>query len=290
MKELWDILGLKKDEYSLFKNFKNRVLEPARLELSEKTGQSFSWEAVRQGRGGKVVGVRFIFDGETEKEKKAAAVPESKSETENEQIEEKPEQIKFPIVEMERVKQEMSEAANLLVDCGISEGVAIRLADGHETDYIREKIAIANAHPEYIKNKAGFIVQAVRENWVDADVVRMRQEEARLNAEKEGLERRKRLRGIWDRYKMQRDTLGLKEYQRRPVDEIHRLKTEFMGTLKDIFRNIYTKKGEFGYEDGMFRSFFLNTLELPSFDRFLALEGIALTDEERTIVEKEIAR
>ena len=176
------------------------------------------------------------------------------------------------------------------MDCGISENVAVQLADGRETDYIREKISLANAHPEYVKNKAGFIVQAIRENLIDVDIVRMRQKEARQNAEKEGLERRKRVKDIWDRYKVQRDTLGLKEYQRKPVDEVHRLKGEFLSTLKDIFRNIYLKKEDFGYEDGLFRSFFLNKLELPSFDMFLALEGITLSGEEREILEREIIR
>lgn len=291
LKELWDVLGLKKDEYSVFKNFKNRALEPARLELLEKTGQSFSWEAVRQGRGGKVIGVRFVFDGEDEREnkaeKKTAAVLQSAMEQEGKKprVQEKLEQEEKPFFEPEK-----SEAVKLLLDCGISDGVAVQLANEHETDYIREKIAIANAHPEYVKNKAGFIIKAVRENWIDEDIARMKREEARLNVEKEGLERRNRLKGIWDRYRVHKGALGLKEYERMTADEVGKLKGEFLGTLNAMLRGIYAKKENFGYEDGMFRGFFLNTLELPSFDRFLAVEGIKLSNDEREILESEIVR
>jgi hypothetical protein len=38
----------------------------------------------------------------------------------------------------------------------------------------------------------------------------------------------------------------------------------------------------------MFRSFFLNTLELPSFENFLVAEGITLSGEEWEILEKEV--
>jgi len=288
LKELWETLGLKKEEYKIFRDFKNRVLEPARLELLEKTGQSFSWEAIRKGRGGKVVGVRFVFDGEVEKVKEAVVVLESKPETESQQVQKKPERAKSPVVEPESVKREMSEAVRLLLDCGISESVAVRLAEGRETDYIREKVSVANAHPEYVKNKAGFLVQAIRENWVDDDIVRMRQEERRLNAQKHALERRKRLKGIWDRYRVQRDALGLKEYEKKTDEERERIKSEFLGGLNAVIRNIYRKKETFGYEDHMFRSFFLGKLELPSFDWFLVLEGITLSGEEREILEKEV--
>ena len=295
LKELWDVLGLKKGEYSVFKNFKNRVLEPARLELLAKAGKSFSWEAVRQGKGGKVVGVRFVFDGEVEREHKeekemvALLESERRQKMEHQLVREKRESEEklVPIV----IKPEKNEAIKLLVDCGISENVAVQLADGFGEEYIREKIAIANAHPEYIKNKAGFIVQAVRENWVDADIVRMRQEEMLRNAQNDALERRKRLQGIWERYRVQKHTLGLKEFQKRPWEEIEWLKKKFLDGMGDFVRNMYEKKGEFGYEDGAFRTFFLRHLEnIPTLDMYLVAEGIVLSEEEREMIQQEMER
>ena len=280
LKELWEIFGLKKDEYAIFKNFKNRVLEPARLELKEKTGKSFSWEAVRQGRGGKVVGVRIVFDGEAEEEKETVAVQE------NSITQEKQKQEGNPIIEPEK-----SKTVALLMDYGISENIAVQLADGRTVDYIQEKIALANAHPEYVKNRAGFIVQAVRENWVDEDIVRMRQEEMRRNAQNEASERRKRLQGIWERYKVQKHNLGLVEFQKRSLKEIERLKEEFLAGLNNFMRNLYQKKKDFGYADGPFRSFFFQKLgNIPTFDMYLVAEGVTLTEEERAMIETEIAR
>lgn len=275
LKELWGILGLKKDEYAIFKNFKNRVLEPARLELLEKTEQSFTWEAVRQGRGGKVVGVRFIFDGEAE----------------NRKAEEKQKPISVSNIDPEPVKQKLSEGAQLLLENGISENVAVQLGEQYEMPYLREKASLANTHPEYVKNKAGFLIQAIKENWVDDDIVREQQKEMRLNDEKRLLETRKRVNGIWDRYKVQRDNLGLKKYERMTVEEIEKIKKQFLDGLQGVVRALYQKKESFGYvEDGMFRSFFLSQFIPTRFEDFLVAEEITLSDEEREILEKEVRR
>lgn len=286
--KLREAFGLGKNEYRDFDNFRRRVIEPARLELLEKTGQSFVWEAIRQGRGGKVVGVRFVFDGETEKEEQA--ILESKPEKESESAQEKPEQGQLPIVEPEPVKPELSEGARLLLECGISENVAVRVAEQYETFYLREKIALVNTHPEYVKNKAGFLIQAIRENWIDEKIVRNKQTEMRLNAEKATLETQKRVKGIWDRYRMQKGSLGLREYEKLTEEEREKTKGAFLQSVNDIIRNIYRKKEGFGYEDGMFRGFFLNTLELPSFENFLVAEGITLSGEEREVLEREVRR
>lgn len=290
LKELWELFKLEKNEYKQFFDFKRRVLEPARLELLEKMGNSFSWEAIKRGRGGKVVGVRFVFDGETEKEKAVAAFLENTPKTEIQEVEEIKKPVPVPMVEPEIVKQALSEGARLLVENGISESVAVHLGEQYEVFYIREKIALANAHPEYIKNKAGFLIQAIKENWIDDDIVREQQKEVRLNAQKATLETQKRVKGIWDRYRMQKGSLGLREYEKLTEEERERTKGAFLQSVNDIVRNIYRKKEGFGYEDGMFRSFFLNTLELPSFENFLVAEGIALSGEEREILEREFMR
>ena len=288
--KLREAFGLGKKEYRDFDNFRRRVLEPARLELLEKTGQSFVWEAVRQGRGGKVVGVQFVFDGEAEKEKAVVAVLESTSKTETQEAEETKESVPVPTVEPEIVKNELSEGARLLIENGISENVAVRLAEQYETFYLREKIALATAQPEYIKNKAGFLIQAIKDNWIDADIIRNQQKEVRLNAEKATLETQKRVKGIWDRYRVQKGAMGLRAYERMTGEEKERTKGAFLQSVSDIIRNMYRKKADFGYEDGMFRSFFLNMLELPSFENFLVAEGITLSGEEREILEREFMR
>lgn len=286
LEKLRETFGLGKNRYRDFDNFRRRVIEPARLELLEKTGQSFSWEAIRKGRGGKVVGVRFTFDGEIEKEEES--ILENKPETKGEQKQEESRQGQSPIVDLENIKMKVSEGAQLLLENGISENVAIQLAEKYEAAYLREKVALANAHSEYIKNKAGFLVRAIKENWLDNDVVQEQQKNITANAEKRREETRKRVKGIWDRYKVQRDTLGLKKYEKMAMDEIEKLKKEFLAGLKDFFRNLYKKKENFGYEDTHFRSFLLKQFGFPSFEDFLVAERITLTEEEREVFEKEV--
>lgn len=296
LEEFRQQLGIKKGEYKQIWNFRKKVLDVAQSDVNAITDIHVSCRSIKQGVGGRVAKFEFTFSEKTKKPEilldssSIAYVGEEETEAEN---------TENPFLEKEEncepeekplVVPEKSEAVKLLLDCGISEGVAMQLANEHEMGYIREKIAIANAHPEYVKNKAGFIIKAVRENWIDEDIARMKREEARLNVEKEGLERRNRLKGIWDRYRVHKGALGLKEYERMTADEVGKLKGEFLGTLNAMLRGIYAKKENFGYEDGMFRGFFLNTLELPSFDRFLAVEGITLSNDEREILEKELVR
>ena len=45
-----EILELKKTEYSLYSNFKNRIILPAQRELKKKTDISFEFEEIKQGR------------------------------------------------------------------------------------------------------------------------------------------------------------------------------------------------------------------------------------------------
>lgn len=141
-----------------------------------------------------------------------------------------------------------------------------------------------------MKNKAGFIIKAVRENWIDEDVAKMKREEARLDAEKRASEARKRLRDTWDRYKWKRGILGLKEFEKLADDEVEKIKEEFLGGLNDFLRGIYQKKGNFGYEDNSFKSFFLGKLKLPTFDNFLATEGITISEDDRDFIRKEFER
>ena len=57
----------------------------------------------------------------------------------------------------------------------------------------------------------------------------MRQNEMRLNAQKDILETRKRVKDIWDRYRVQKGAMGLREYEKMTVEEKQRIKRNFSG-------------------------------------------------------------
>lgn len=303
LEEFRKMLGIEKNEYRHIWNLKKKVLDVAQQDVNAITDINVSCRSIKQGIGGKVVKLEFTF---SEKEKKPdilseissiAYMGEEDAEEGSEEAVEKenpvPIAVPAPHLPAPRVEQKVEqpsliEGARLLLENGISESVAVRLAEQYKAFYLREKVLLANAHPEYIKNKAGFLIQAIKENWVDADIVREQQKEMRLNAQKAIQETQKRVKGIWDRYRMQKGSLGLREYEKLTEEEREKTKGAFLQSVNDIIRNIYRKKAGFGYEDGMFRSFFLNTLELPSFENFLVAEGITLTDEEQEILEKEV--
>ena len=297
LNELWEILGLRKDEYKVFSNFKIRVLESSRLELLEKTGQSFSWEPVRQGKGGKVVGIRFSFDEEVEEEPKAAAIPkclpERKEETAREAVSEivperraeipvvvetpKPEEKPVPVVDLVK-----NEAVKLLLDCGIAPPVAEELATAYETPYIREKIAILKSHKDWVKSSAGFLVKALQEDWKDPEQEEQRRSEERRQAVQVEAERQARLRALRETFDLHRKNHALHQYEQVPEPTRAIWRSEFLATLAPILKKRYATRTDFGFEDPYYRAFVMqHKLASLSLDEYLQQAGLSLDSEDR---------
>lgn len=282
LSELWEMLGLKKNEYAIFRNFKNRVLEPARQELLEKAGQSFSWEAVRQGKGGKVVGVRIVFEGEIEEEDQTVAVIGIKSSPAMELDRDNPVVTKSPKTEGNTVdKPKNNEAVQLLVDCGVSPAVAEELAGKYEEPYIREKTAIAVAHPEYVKNKAGFLITALQEDWKDAKVEEKKRVEEARQKEREKQERLAHLRTIKQNFDMYRKNHALQQYEQVPEPTRAAWRSEFLATLAPILSKRYANRPDFGFEDPYYRAFVMqHKLVALSWDDYLTQTGLSFSAED----------
>ena len=281
LNELWETLGLKKNEYEIFRNFKNRVLEPARLELLDKTGQSFSWEPVRQGKGGKVVGVRIIFDGEPEEEK-AVAVIENKPQLEMELDQKNPLPVETPITKPVAINgSENNTAVQLLVDCGVSPPVAEELAAAYEEPYVREKIALLTAHVGPVKSRAGFLVKALHEDWKDPEIEEKKRLEERRDLERAEAERTKRLRAIRETFDLHRKNHALHHYQQVPESTRAIWRSEFVATLTPILKKRYARLPTFGFEDPYYRAFVMQ-YKLASLDLqdYLRQAGLNLTPEE----------
>jgi len=63
IKDLRELLGLKPEEYSLWQNFKVRVLEASQEALANYTDIKFTWEAAgKRGRGGKINKLKFYIE------------------------------------------------------------------------------------------------------------------------------------------------------------------------------------------------------------------------------------
>lgn len=60
VKELKSLLGIEENEYNLFKNFRQDVLEVCKKSLSQNTDISFDYEPYgKKGRGGKIIELKF---------------------------------------------------------------------------------------------------------------------------------------------------------------------------------------------------------------------------------------
>lgn len=272
LKDLWEMLGLRKDEYTLFKNFKNRVLEPARLELLEKTGQSFSWEPIKQGRGGRVVGVRFTFDGEDNAKIDEIVEVREQPKKEIRQL--------VLVTEAEEEPTPEGEAVAELVGVGVSPKTAQTLTEKHGPEYIQEKIELLSQKKD-IKSSAGFVVSAIREDWRDEKVEKEKQaREERRKKEDEEI-RKRELRRIKDKYEEFKKAIAFEQYQKLPESVREEWKNEFMKNQPFFARLL--RKG-FDFESGAFRAFVMQRLALPTFDNFMEKNGVQLNDDDKTLL------
>lgn len=271
LKELREVLGIQKNEYKVFRDFKNRVLEPARLELLEKTGKSFEWDALRQGRGGKITGVRFVFDGEGEKNRK--------------------EPLSLPQdllgATQEVANQPENASVELLVSFGVSRNLAQELAEKHEEAYIREKTAIVAAHPEYVKNKAGFLIKAIQEDWNSAEREEKKRIEEKRKQDQAQKERETSLRTIKQNFDLYRKNHALKVYEQFPEETCRQFQEEYLANLSPILKKRYHDKPDFGFEDPYYRAFLMQgKIPALSLEEYLRHVGLILSPEDLEVMRR----
>ena len=167
-----ELMGLEKDEYPLFKELNRNVIKPAIKEINALTDYLVEVEQKRIGRP--IAELKFRIS-------KGTQLPIQES--------------VFPDVE------NLSAVALELVQAEIDRDVALNIADqdwdfvnpeklpepGTYPDfltYIAEKIEISR-HAAEVKNRGGFIVEAIRENYQNPEVQKDREVRAAKAREKE---------------------------------------------------------------------------------------------------------
>jgi plasmid replication initiation protein len=283
MDALREMLGLRKTEYQVFSNFRIRVLEPAHQELLEKIGQSFTWEPIRQGRGGKVAAIRFVFEDDCEEEKETGMVNVGTPPLEKETERGHPLPPEPPISQEKPVLEpKNSSAVRLLEDCGVSPPVAAELAAAYEEPYIREKIALVNAHAGPVKSQAGFLVKALQEDWKDPEQEERRRGEERRHAAQAVAERQARLRAIRENFDLHRKNHALHQYEQVPEPTRRAWQSEFLTTLAPILKKRYATRPDFGFEDPYYRAFVMqHKLASLALDEYLQQAGLFIDSEDR---------
>ena len=260
LQELHETLGLKKDEYKEFFNFKNRILEPARLELLEKTGKSFTWEPIKQGRGGKIVSIRFIFDGDDAITGEATPVSSS---TLAESIE-----SSFP--------DEIQSIFKELLELGIVNKAAQEMVDQHSPDQLRAAMTLTNQQID-LKNPAGFLVEALNGHWRDPKAEQVKKQQQKRQEKEDTETRKKTLQQLKRRFTEQRIAIARTAYEQAPTPIVQQWQADFIQIQPPILR----KGKTVGFENPRFRAFVMERLALPTLQEFLEKEGIQLQEEER---------
>ena len=181
------LMGLEKDEYPIFKELNRNVIKPAIKEINDLTDYHVEVEQKRLGRRIGELKFRII---------KVKQLPVQES--------------LFPDIE------NLPSVAVELVQAEIDRKVALEIAEqawdfvnpkklpepGTYPDfaaYVAEKIEVS-LHAAEVKNRGGFIVEAIRENYQNSEVQKARE----LRAEKA---REKELEDLTVEFKLKRDTI-----------------------------------------------------------------------------------
>ena len=170
-----ELLGLGKADYPVYSEFNRSVVKPAVKEINDVTDFSIEVEQKRIGR--RIAELKFHIT----KVKSVEQVPIQES--------------LFPDIE------NLSPVAVELVQAEIDRNMAMKIADQswdfvnpeklspsgtypNFSAYVAEKIEIS-LHAADVKNRGGFIIEAIRENYQDTQVQKERQVRAEKAKEKE---------------------------------------------------------------------------------------------------------
>ena len=166
------LMGLEKDEYPIFKELNRNVIKPAIKEINDLTDYHVEVEHKRLGR--RIGELKFRIT-------KVKQFPVQES--------------LFPDIE------NLPPVAVELIQADIDRNMAMKIAD-RDWDFVSpEKLPEPGTYPDFlgyvaekiemsldaaaVKNRAGYIVEAIRENYQDAEIQKQRQARAEKVREKE---------------------------------------------------------------------------------------------------------
>ena len=182
-----ELMGLEKNEYSLFKEFNRAVIKPAIKEINDVTDYHVEVESKRLGR--RIAELKFRIS-----KVKQISIQESL----------------FPDID------NLPPVALELVQAAVDRKVALKIAN-REWDFINpQKLPPPGTYPDFlayisekieislnatdVKNRSGYIVEAIRENYQDPAVQKTRE----VRAEKA---RQKELEDLTAEFRVKRDNI-----------------------------------------------------------------------------------
>lgn len=183
--EFRDLIGVEKNQYPRFGDFKTWVLLPAQKALKEKTDLQFDFELVK--KGAKVIAIKFIIEQNTEyidqlsldefiEQQPEVFVADADEEVLNEQRESRDKICSgfsdeiFDEFSDEQLTELRALAWDMVDDDEVEReqhilGSVLVAKEFVVSSYIRRKILMCNAKGNTIKSRYGYIKHAVAEDW-----------------------------------------------------------------------------------------------------------------------------
>ena len=154
LQQLREILGISKEQYKLYADFKRTILEPTKKELNIKADLSFEFDEIRYGR--KVSTIRFRI------------ISKKFIERSSEKVLSNVVQIAPDLPSLEAQKSSLLSQLLLFVPEQHKAKKTIKAAletyeKKHGFDYVKRNILYSNAKAD--KSYAGFLNNALKEDW-----------------------------------------------------------------------------------------------------------------------------
>lgn len=182
LEELRELLGIEKNEYKVYKDFRRRVLDSCQQALEENTDIKFTYEPYgSKGPGGKVISLKFTIESNGKHKdpllledfigKYNLETIEEKSTDENDAIsflqeaccKSDTEESEFSRAEMEEILSALVKVPkSLLPENPMTDKIDIR-----RFDYLKEKYIRMNriSEKEEIKSKVSYIIAMIKKDF-----------------------------------------------------------------------------------------------------------------------------
>jgi plasmid replication initiation protein len=266
--DLRSFLMLDEGQYKLYKDFKKYVLLPAQSELPEKTDISFDMVEEREWKT--CVAIEFII----------------KSQKRPQNTFSKHEAVKEPEVPEEKTD---NQTVGLLINLGVTRKTAEKIAKECDEGRILAAIAYTQARQKVgrLENPAGFLVEAIKNEYRDHQAEeRERQEKAlqEAKAREERLRRWENLKNAYAEAKEASFQVWRSTLNERDIEDYRKA---HMATLNTSTREIIKKHKERGMVEKMFLGYLKSLLPFPSLGEWAKQSGLNVAEFEEEIRREE---
>ncbi|MDD5277497.1 MAG: replication initiation protein [Methylovulum sp.] len=150
LQQLRDMLGIRKDQYKLYSNFRDRILEPTQKELAEKADLYFEFDEIKQGRA--VGAIRFLIFIK----KPLKSIPD------------RPENPLLELLEpSNEIFSSLDQLLALVPEQHKAKKTILSALEAFEKrqgfDYVKRNILYSNTKAD--KSYAGFLNNSLKEDW-----------------------------------------------------------------------------------------------------------------------------